>query len=457
MDAYQPGQFARLALVALLCSLSGCAALTNPATDGIPVHKLPAELRAAPRSVEQSIPLSCLGQPEPGAYRLAPGDTLGVQIDGILSKDQQPLPVNVGPLVQGREENRFTPSSGYPITVQADGTLLLPFLPPVHVHGLTLTETADVIRQRYVKAERLRADLDRVLVSLIQPRICKVMVFRQEASGFTVGQVGIETSTKRGTGHLVDLPGYENDVLHALVRTGGLPGLDACNQIIIYRGCFRDGAGGALLAQQMGQCGIPVGLPAGAPIVRIPLRLPPGAPLPFRPEDVVLYPGDVVFIEGRDSEVFYTAGLLPSGAHVLPRDIDLDVLRAIAQVRGPLLNGAYGGNNLSGTLLADGIGNPSPGLLVVLRRTPAGGQVPIIVDLQKAIADPRERLTVQPGDLLILQERPGDALARYFSTTFFNFNFLWEGVRGDGVVGLFDFSIFNRNQNGAGIVNFSGR
>ncbi len=34
-----------------------------------------------------------------------------------------------------------------------------------------------------------------------------------------------------------------------------LPGLDACNQIIIYRGCFRDGAGGALLAQQMGLIG----------------------------------------------------------------------------------------------------------------------------------------------------------------------------------------------------------
>ena len=49
----------------------------------------------------------------------------------------------------------------------------------------------------------------------------------------------------------------------------------------------------------------------GAQVVRIPLRLPPDEPPPFRPEDVVLQTGDIVFIEARDTEVFYTGGLLP--------------------------------------------------------------------------------------------------------------------------------------------------
>ena len=40
---------------------------------------------------------------------------------------------------------------------------------------------------------------------------------------------------ERGTGHLVALPAYENDVLSALARTGGLPGLDAVNEVVIER------------------------------------------------------------------------------------------------------------------------------------------------------------------------------------------------------------------------------
>src|SRR5260370_37925416 len=115
----------------------------------------------------------------------------------------------------------------------------------------------------------------------------------------------------------------------------------------------------------------------GGQVIRIPLRLRPGEELPFKPEDVILHTGDIVFIEARDTELFYTAGLLPPGEHVLPRDHDLDAVQAVAQVRGPLVNGGVSVNNLAGNILTPGIGFPSPSLLMVLRRTPGGGQEPI--------------------------------------------------------------------------------
>src|SRR5262249_46290582 len=76
-------------------------------------------------------------------------------------------------------------------------------------------------------------------------------------------------------------------------------------------------------------------------------------------------------------DLYYSGGLLPPGAHTLPRDHDLDVVEAVALVRGPLINGDFGGSNLSGDLVRPGIGNPSAPLVVVVRRAPGGGQVPV--------------------------------------------------------------------------------
>jgi hypothetical protein len=99
----------------------------------------------------------------------------------------------------------------------------------------------------------------------------------------------------------------------------------------------------------------------------------------------------------------------------LPRDEDLDVIQAISLIGGPLVNGGVSGNNLTGAIGAAGLGNPSPSLLTVLRKTPDGQQVPIRVDLREALRDPQESLLVQAGDMLILQETPGQAFARYLS------------------------------------------
>ena len=53
--------------------------------------------------------------------------------------------------------------------------------------------------------------------------------------------------------------------------------------------------------------------------------------------------------------------------------------------------------------------------LTVLRRLPGGGQVPIRVDLHRALRDPRDSLLVQAGDILILQETKGQAMVRYLT------------------------------------------
>ena len=141
-------------------------------------------------------------------------------------------------------------------------------------------------------------------------------------------------------------------------------------------------------------------------MIRIPLRLRPDEPPPFTPEDVVLQTGDIVFIEARDTEVYYTGGLLFPRQFVLPRNYDLRVVDAVALAGGPLVNGCITQNNLSGAIIASGLGSPSPSLLTVLRKTKCHGQLTIRVDLNRALNDPRENILVQPGDVLVLA---GDA------------------------------------------------
>ena len=44
---------------------------------------------------------------------------------------------------------------------------------------------------------------------------------------------------------------------------------------------------------------------------------------------------------------------------------------------------------------------------------PNGSQVPIKVDLYKALRNPAERLTIQPGDYLMLQYTPLEAIGAF--------------------------------------------
>lgn len=454
-------------LVLACLAASGCASLTNPVAAGLPVRAAPPELIDSNRNREETIPLALLQHPPSGAYRLDAGDVLGIWIEGITGDKTIPLPVNtpLGAATGAATVRAGNPATGYPFTIDDDGTLALPLIPPVPVRGLTVPQAREAVRAAYVKREVLVAGRERVLLSLLQPRRIEVVVMRQEAASF--GTTGGGTAViggafaptgKRGVGQVLELPAYSNDVLHALAWSGGLPGLDACNEVVVFRRAAPAPARPELLKRL---AELPPGarsaaaLLGGCPVVRIPLRCEPGQPLPFRVEDVILQQGDVVFLEARDRDVFYTGGLLPAGEHVLPRDRDLDVVEAVALVRGPLVNGNFNTNNLSGALVQPGVGNPNPSLLTVLRRTPGGGQVPIRVDLNLAMADPRERIAVKPGDLLILQETPGESLTRYLTQTLANIDLSWTPWRSRSGTLLFDFMAPDRQLGRPGVITNS--
>jgi protein involved in polysaccharide export with SLBB domain len=427
-------------------ALTGCAALTNPVAEGVPVRRLPPEVLGSSREATGTIPLTLLRRKPDCVYRLGPDDVLGVWIPGVLGEPNVAPPVEIAPAVQVRDQRRLPPAFGYPVPVAPDGTVTLPLIPPVPVAGLSVLEAQNAIHRAYVAKEVLRPEAQ-TIVTLLHPREAHIVVMRQESGNITLGPSGQIAGGKRGTGHLIDLRVGENDVLHALAETGGLPGLDAYDEVIIHRSCFHSEEERPLLLGEISPEApgrFPVLADAPGNTVHIPLRQKPGEPVPFRPEDVVLGTGDVVFLEARDPDLFYTGGLLPAGEHILPRDHDLDVVQAVSEVQGSLINGAFAVSNLSGALIEQGIGNPSPSLLTVLRKLPDGGQVPIRVDLNKALVDARERILVQPGDVLILQETPGEAVGRYMTRTFLNFSLSWQAIHDRFIQGVLDTSAPNQ-------------
>jgi protein involved in polysaccharide export with SLBB domain len=441
---------ALLRLAPLLCGLlSSCAALTNPVANGLPVRRLPPELMAVPKEGTRPLPLTLLRQKPPDTYRLGPHDVLGIWIEGVLGERNQ-LP----PVTSITEAHNLPPAVGFPITIRSDGTISLPYIEPVSLQGLSIEEAQKAIRAAYLKAAILKEGRERVLVTLLRRRVEQILVFREDATtgavgpgtgqgtgagtrsfGVTLAPGGTPSSLRRGTGFAVDLPAYENDVLHALAQTGGLPGLDAVNEVVIQRGYFPEASDREMLLQELhtppgGTSPHSTGTAPGAEqTVRIPLRLRPGDVPSIRPEDIALHTGDIVYIAAREAEYFYTGGLLPPGQFVVPRDYDLDVVQAISLVGGPMVSGGLNPINLSGTFVQNGIGFPNPSLVSVIRRTPGGGQVDIRVDLNRALRDPRERILIQPKDVIILQQTPLEAMTQYF-TAVFKFNFNWLAIHG---------------------------
>ena len=222
----------------------------------------------------------------------------------------------------------------------------------------------------------------------------------QQQGQLIVGQ------SKKGETFSVNLKAYENDVLHALSESGGLPGEDAKNEIIILRGTFREARDNPYLMNTLLDANRRVDVIDKSLVTRIPIRLPPGASIPnIRPEDVILEDGDVVLIEGRDSELFYTGGLLEGGQHPIPRDYDLDILGAIAVAGGSLATAAGGE---SGSLFGGqgATSNLVPASKIrVLRQLANGQQYEIELDLREVQRDPTQRIIIQPGDVVILEYR----------------------------------------------------
>ena len=394
--------FGLVLLGAALPALSGCSslALSLHGPDAVPARKVPGLVMSRPRADMQEISLSRLRQSPPEHYQLGPNDILGIFIENVLGKTGEPPPVHFP------EEGERDPSIGYPIPIREDGTLPLPLIPPMKVSGLTIEQVTSLVRKAYTQDQKLLPQgKDRIIVTLIKRRTYRVLVVREESGS----KDGV---TKRGDGHLIDLPAYENDLLHALNVTGGLPGTDAKNEVLIIRD---DGSMGARYDEVVGQikmskmpCQAPPIVPDAPNVTRIPLRFYPGESPVFTEDDIILKTGDIVLIQSRESEKFYTGGVLGGGEHVIPRDYDLDILGAIAMSGGPV---GSSGNAISSSQRKGGGGGGGagrtgpvpPSQAIVVRKLADGGQIPIRVDLNRALTDSSERILIQPEDIVIVR------------------------------------------------------
>jgi len=409
-----------------ILALSGCNSVMSPIS-GVPSHRLPAQFHASPKNDLVPVDISRLRQPPPREFLVGGGDILGIYIETVLGAADVPPPVHMPTM--GSE---LPPSVGYPIPVRENGTISLPLTPPIQVGGMTLPQIENVIRRAYTVDQRiLPAGKDRIIVTLMRKRRYTVTVMRQDGG---IGDGATELSTR---GQTVELVAYKNDVLNALAETGGLPGLSAKNEVKILKA-------GRLDARRRDQFvrefySVPISdsclcrppLPQDPAVIRIPLRLPPGVIPNIRTEDIVLDDGDIVYIESREREVFYTGGLLGGGEHPLPRDYDLDVISALALAGQGLASttasggggrggiGGGGGGAIGGGAAA--VGGVPPGNLFILRETPCGDQITIAVDLNRAINSPKARPLIQPGDILILQYKPEEEILNFGLGTFFTF------------------------------------
>lgn len=386
-------------------------------------------------------------------YFLDTDDVLGIFIEGVLGNLDESPPIQ---LPDPRSD--LPPSLGYPVPVRADGTISLPLADPIAVRGLTIIQAQQLIKSIYLDPNRpILKPQNRILVSLMRKRTVSVYVVRGDQSqssrspnavfnGARSGGVNQRSDQSRRSNRL-QLPAGDNDLLNALSRTGGLPGVNARSDVKIYRGSHpthgnlsspaalrvggqhdrhpshragvyhwsgvnkgssvaqfpRTATDGSAYFSTPDSGSRPAAVyRSGGHVTTVPTRQRSEQRVSIAPVDARLDEGDVVVVEPRDTEVYYTGGLLGGGEFPLPRDRGIDVIEAIAAAGQSI--GAVRGNGLGVFPQA------TPTELIILRHRPGQGQLTIAVDVNNALADPVQRIQVQPGDVLILRHTRGQQL-----------------------------------------------
>lgn len=424
------------ALLGLIVFGAGCSTLS-----GIPVARVPREILHTEKKDDfQDISLLRLRRDKPDVYRLGPGDELAVYVPGMVGYEKR-KEGNVAdvtyevPLFDklSRTDRSEAGVVGRPFTVREDGVLRLPVVGSVNVQGLTVAEATSAVVDVALKSQRaIESQVKDTTVSLLTKRTVQVLVIREENGG-------VENVSKRGSGETVHLPADENDLLHALNETGGLPGVDAQNEVLIYRGLFEEGKKYDDLLNSVGHQNCDDNcfcdespLPDPPTVTRIPLRYHPSRPPQFDEEDVTLNDRDIIIIRSRDTETFYTAGLLGGGEFQLPRDKDLDVLGAIAMAGGPVgqigtgVGGVNGGSS-GGASKSGGFFQPTD--CYVLRELPCGDQISLKVDLDEALEDPNQRILIKPNDVILLKYKLSEEIGNVV-LGLLQFNILFNGGGG---------------------------
>ena len=402
------------ALALCISFLAGCRSY-GP-TDLVPAADVLNRSCCQPDTEEQ-INFLKLRRSPPEQYVLGKGDVLGIYIQGITGDAEVPPPVNFA------DQDNNKPAIGYPVPIRDDGYISLPLIAPIRVTGLTVGEAEAKIVRAYTQDKKILLEgNEKIIVTLMQRRTYNVLVIREDGATSTNNQNGLNRNSiyldegLKTESFSIELPAYENDVLHALSETGGMPGESALNELIILRGAMNGGQDSGAIVQAVGaQYGSNESLTLeGANVVRIPIRGEAGTFPQITEADITLEDGDVVFIKGRQRDVFYTGGLLEGGRFPLPRDYDIDVLEAMAMAGGSVSATAGSGGN-SGF---SGLGSILPATQVTVLRKCGCEQVAIDVDLRYALSEPCERVIVQPGDLIILEYRKNELITNSIASIF---------------------------------------
>ena len=405
----------------VIATITGCTSV--PDSETISPRGF-ANSRTKSRSNLETVNPVVLRQHTPDAYRLGPGDTLGIYLETITGAPDSPIPIH-----EPHVTTNLPPATGYPFPVRDDGTVSLPkLLGSLKVEGLTLMEAQSLIYKAYVEVTKLLGPDAVITVSLIRPRTYHVVVIREDvraddmrysynnnSQGRGNAFVGTED---RGTAKTLDMWAYQNDVLNALNMTGGMPSMMAKNEVIILRG----GAEGLSSVDMLignkkdGNYNGSVYVNGNPNVLRIPLRVQPGQQFPeLTEDDIILKDGDVVVVQSREAEVFYTGGMLQGGMYPIPRDFDIDVFSAMSMAGGSVAVAAGGtGSNNRGS----SVGSIVPPTRLLVIREVNGYQRPIKIDMKKAMTDPTERILIQPNDLIMLEYTPTEVMLNMFLNTF---------------------------------------
>lgn len=339
-------------------------------------------------------------------YFLDSGDVLGVFLEGVLGKVGSMPPIHYPPA-----GSSLGPSMGYPIVVRENGKVSLPLVDSISVRGLTVMQAEERIKSAYLgnnkTGEKILRENSRILVSLQRKRTVNVIVIRQDnGSSMGVNRGIIQRGPVNSRSDLssrsstVRLPADQSNLFHALLESGGLPGLNAKPEARVYRSQSnsvadlqyqnsfpRSNTRGYSSTQGYG----------GGMNYRVPLETNGTS---FGAQRTALSDGDVVVVESRPTEVYYTSGLIRSAEHPFPRDRSMNVLEAVALAGGPV----------TATRGRFGISQLPPTELNIIRTHPQYGHQNLRVDLNQAIVDPSQRLLVMPGDHLILRYKPGETV-----------------------------------------------
>ncbi|MBR5756996.1 MAG: polysaccharide biosynthesis/export family protein [Thermoguttaceae bacterium] len=423
-------------LACLLVCAVACGCVSIPNSETVSPKYFRNKSQGGVRGEMEQINFVKLRMDKPAEELLGPNDVLGIYIAGITGNTEEAPPIhNIG-------SDTERPASGYPYMVRSDGTLSLPMLPePIYVEGMTLIQAEEAIRAAYtLKRSIVRTDAN-ISVSLIKPRTYHVTVIREDvtsddmrssASAYASNNkgAGYMAGIARGTATSLELPAYRNDVLEALSQTGGLPGLNAKNEVVILRKAYSDefanqdymsgtdtGYAQSQVARRYNESGEINNLNSDIGVLRIPLRVGPNdTPPQLTSEDVTLYDGDVVYIQSREAEVYYTGGLIKGGVYPIPRDYDLDVMGAIATAGGTVgaSAGAAQGNSIGK------VGSILPASRILVLREVNGRQYAIQIRQREMLRDPSQRILIEPNDVILVEYTP---LELWFNMIYNTINF----------------------------------